>query len=61
MTKIELVAQTKAGGIHRRFKTEEDMRAWFHSIKGTIMAASLIPARITTTIETLDSTTEALS
>ena len=54
MTKIELVAQTKAGGIHRRFKTEEDMRAWFHSIKGTIMAASLIPARITTTVEVIN-------
>ena len=53
LTKIELVAQTLTGGIHRKFKTEEDMQAWFYSIKGTSLENSYVPARITTTIEIL--------
>ena len=53
LTKIELVAQTLTGGIHRKFRTEEDMQAWFYSIKGTSLENSYVPARITTTIEIL--------
>lgn len=53
LTKIEYVAQTLVGTVHRKFKTLEDMNFWFHSIKGTTMEHSYVPAKITTTIEVL--------
>lgn len=53
LTKIEYVAMTTTGEIHRKFKDEQEMNFWFYGLKGTTLEHSFNGAKITTIIEVL--------